>query len=1663
MSAVVASVISTGGAGNDFERRVGAYFLALLLTRSFAPIFPDSAPTRIHFQAGRLGWRIDDLVIEVSSEAGQQRNLAAQVKRTFTLSSSDEECQDTITAAWRDFNNAALFQQGRDALVLVTYLGTNRIQHDFRWLLTQARSAGTAADFASRRNGSGTLNKRAKDDYNAVKQIVDAAEESAVSDERVWRFLQAFHVLSFDFQDGSGKDEAAIRTILGSLRAHGASIEAAATTWSELIDFAGLSAAEGRSVDLAGLPAAAQGRHKQVPSSKHGELVRLRQHSGVTLRRINEMGPRGLSFQRDGLRKKLEEAFAKHQVVFLVGAAGSGKSVLGKNLLVNGGTSDTTFAFSAEEFKAPHIDMVLANANINLTWGELDGLLPLHRKTFLIDGLERLLEASDRAAFKDLLVAATEDKTLSLVITCRDYYAEVVERSLLATSGLDFTRVVVDGLSDEELQEAAAATPALAPLLSTPALQPLLRNPFLLTQAAELQLAQGEAVPNTERALRRRMWGDLVKDEDYVADGMPAKRERVFFAVCVERARALQPYIAVADEGGALQRLANDNLVVFDETGSRVAAAHDVLEDWGLIEWFMRRFAANGGSALAMVAEVGEHPALRRAYRKWLSEQLDVDSGSVADFVAEASSGIGVPPHFRDDTWLAVFQSQSADAFMGQLSGPLLASQALLLRRVLHLVRVGCKTVSPMSQALDVTVRWHVPSGNAWHILLRFTAQNWTQLPRSMDALLVEFMEDWASAVSAVEPYPVGHDSAGSLIGAMLAHQPTGPGSAVPRERLVQLLLKVPRANPIVFVDLARRAAIPGRQSLRNDGDAEALAKHTFKPFQAIAFARDFPDELMELCRGRWLIPGSDIEGDTWRGTREIDTMFGLNHSFEHRFFPSSALQGPFFGLLRHHLERGVRFIVELVDECCSRYASSSLAGDLIGPPAQVQFTLMDGTVRTVLLTPHLWQAYRGYSSFPSVPQCALMALESRLLEVCDSSAPDNVAQSYLNFILRNSNNAASLSVVASVCIAYPERVGACAIDILGCPEFIQVDTARMIADQTPFAVGGLDAYAQVFQKERIASNALKHRKKSLEDLARQMQFGPNAADVRELLDRYVAALPPERQRSTHQSQWLLALHRMDLRTYVQTQVEGGIELSMGPLPSDVQSMISQSAVGNEQFIRKVSLQNWARRRLESGQSDASADWRQTLDLAVSVEQEITSSGVRDIMDGGPRMVAAAVARDQWEELTLDQKAWCLAVLNEALGSAPNSSDVFGGSIPVDGTSECASVLGQLTPKLDSPEAERLLVSALTHHNRHVQSAAVEGLAVDVFMNVPDRLNFVLRVLCENASVRHAQHARMEELDWDQRPDRADLLRERKTRLADADKAAWKASPPQLDAALLGDDDELVASLLVLFRSRPMHPLGQALFEWVANQFGIWWDHRDRGRSNFELQFAAREAFAEFVLACDATRGRELLDFVLPQVDEEPKEFSGLLEQMLVAADRRGNADTFWPLWAAVVERVKVARWIEAVPSGRSRGDDLVRHVFLNTQWNPGLREWRLLGSAHVQIDSVFLTLPAAGTVLEAYLRFLTDIGARSLPSAIAHIDSKFGTALESVLRESSNARFLLDQIVSRLMFEQLPALQRPALRDPMLRLLEALIQGGSSNAFLLREDFLTPSGAAAQ
>jgi hypothetical protein len=59
---IASSPLATGGAGTFFEQHVNAAFLAYLLVGGVPPFLKDCQIDKIHFQAGHLGWRTDDLV-----------------------------------------------------------------------------------------------------------------------------------------------------------------------------------------------------------------------------------------------------------------------------------------------------------------------------------------------------------------------------------------------------------------------------------------------------------------------------------------------------------------------------------------------------------------------------------------------------------------------------------------------------------------------------------------------------------------------------------------------------------------------------------------------------------------------------------------------------------------------------------------------------------------------------------------------------------------------------------------------------------------------------------------------------------------------------------------------------------------------------------------------------------------------------------------------------------------------------------------------------------------------------------------------------------------------------------------------------------------------------------------------------------------------------------------------------------------------------------------------------------------------------------------------------------------------------------------------------------------------------------------------------------------
>ena len=90
------------------------------------------------------------------------------------------------------------------------------------------------------------------------------------------------------------------------------------------------------------------------------------------------------------------------------------------------------FAFRAEEFATSHLDESLHRAQVGVGAERLLALLAGQgRKLLMVESVERLLEASVRDAFSDLLALAKHDQSWRIILTCRDYSIDVVRSSFL--------------------------------------------------------------------------------------------------------------------------------------------------------------------------------------------------------------------------------------------------------------------------------------------------------------------------------------------------------------------------------------------------------------------------------------------------------------------------------------------------------------------------------------------------------------------------------------------------------------------------------------------------------------------------------------------------------------------------------------------------------------------------------------------------------------------------------------------------------------------------------------------------------------------------------------------------------------------------------------------------------------------------------------------------------------------------------------------------------------------------------------------------------------------------------------------------------------------------------------------------------------------------------
>lgn len=1678
---------ATGSAGPLFEQHVLAYWLAQLLVRGRAPIIRDSSVVEVRSQTKHLGWHTDDFLITAEDPAGGERKLAGQVKRSFTISALNEECERTIGGFWRDYRASGRFCRDTDRLVLVTQLGTTRLLRHFGGLLACADAAPDCEEFERRLETPGFISGTAGSHCDEVCKIVGEIEGTPFGRGEVWSFLKSIKVLSLDLATATKQTEANVKTLLEHSCSLGAG--SADASWNELLAVAGQGMAGAGVFRRDSLPEELVHLHSALGGEGERALKALAGHSEPILEEIRSTIGREVKLPRAGLVQELLARLESDRVVLVSGAAGTGKSAVAKAAVEVLAEERFAFAFRAEEFASAHLDRVLSEAQVPISAAALRAVLGAQERiVFLLESVERLLERGTREAFGDLLRIAVADGRVQLVLTCRAYAAEIVRTSFLVPVGATYSVLEVPELSEAELEEVEGALPALARPLGEPRLRGLLSNPYYLDRAAQLSWAVDQPLPRNERELRSVFWKQVVRAEDRRAHGMPLRRERAFSEIAVRRAQALAQYVDCDDlDPAVVDSLRQDSLVSSaDWDEQHLAPAHDVLEDWAILQWIEQQHHRSGGSFGELAGAIGGHPALRRSYREWVTELVATDVDSADRLFNEAVTVNTAPEYLRDDTLVSLLRSALAPHLLERNVGALLADERALLKRVIHVLRVGCVALPREWSELRVHVSpFYRPEGPAWASVLRLVHAHVEELIKAGEALLVlGLIRDWSSVVSWQRPCPEGAESVAAIAHSLLPAFEDYRRRDSLREAL-EVIVKIPGADRQKFVALLRGPCDVGDR----DRTRDEVRDMVLVGFQGSLAAREAPREIVASALSYILCFESDVQPSPFGRSDSLDNaeLFGVRRTLDLKYSPRSALQGPWLTLLRVHPDVGIAFFLAVFNHSADWYANPRISRRSVERPDEVALTLSDGTVHKQWANARLWQWYRGISVGPMVLQCLLMALEKWLLEIAESRPRDLDAE--LLRLLRGSESAAISAVVASVATAFPDVASEALLTLLRSRTYMQLDRERLARElQAPSRLArflpSLRPHAEFHRNERKTSDELPHRGLDLEAAVIHLQFGSLAARVQEILDEHRASLPAASERGEIDRLWLLALNRMDLRR-LSVVPEGDalsrelepdgtfsvqLDVAFGEGEQDVEAMIEESRSLSSVLVGSTSLLMWGLsvfRREKPEEYDPDL-WQERLGQAMAAEMSQDEEPIGRIARAAPAFVAAVCVRDRWADLSATERCWCVTVVCSEVERHANQWDEYSRIQRNDMSADrpAASVLplllGRPLSETTRERVERAFSKALTHPVDEVRLFLTRAASNSLWS-----IDSALAMRCVNAlateatMIDRAREARRREgrrgpLDADVLAQAAAAVQERFWSPGAIAENAYEG----VDGAKWFGTETNIPILLTLVGGSAT-PMAVAAFRRVALMLVRWWDEgyeEPLSRPDIDTEMGVRDLLVCFLLRSSRSVAEEVLQPVLGAVHRHPQDVDYLIRELVRTEDREPHTGQFWFIWRLFARKVKCAERLLNFDDERAPVGGLVSTIFLGTGWKKGVRHWRSLEDNDRHVHALFQQLSPSARVLESYIRFLYHVGERSLPRALVLVVECLRRGKAHELLGRSNTVFMLEVILQRYVYSRPVALKGdPALRDAVLVLLDLLVEQGSSAAFGMRDDFVTP------
>ena len=1101
---------------------------------------------------------------------------------------------------------------------------------------------------------------------------------------------------------------------------------------------------------------------------------------------------------------------------------------------------------------------------------------------------------------------------------------------------------------------------------------------------------------------------------------------------------------------------------------------------------------------------------MRRGFRAWLTDRLTRDDGSTSAFITRVSADGTVAPFWRDEVLVATMLSPQAGTFFENQKAGLLSDGMKPLLRVIHLLRTACKEpdMSALSQlpinekGRDMFASMFLkPAGPGWNATILFIEQQLGCVEFGNSPTVLGLLQDWVAGLEPAAELPVEARSVG-LIALRLLDLTREHYADDTRKEILRVAFRVSYAIreelhelfeetlcvPVVGGDVAYGSPSVVRKTAPNRYRFyESVTDAAVETFHCSHLCTSMPEDVAAIARLKWMPTRKPGESYRRRSSDDIGEYFGLDGGFGFEMHPVSALQGPFYFLLRGSAEHGLQLVLDLINSTSELYAWSDLDSPAGQELSKVTVTLNDGREVDQYLSWRLWAGYRGTSVLPDVLQSALMALEKWLFDIAET---DQDMGGLFDRLVQESNSCAIAGVLASLATKFPHRIKEHMFPMFRTREFFELDMSRGLAEAELIVdVGSLMGLPEQPEKqlhidERKQAKESDHRIHNLETLVLNLQFSDLRQPVQEIIDTHLSSLPPLAEQTDNDRTWRLALHRMDLRKCKFEPAEGGEVLVTSKDPDrDIQEMQARSQPDIEHRQKLAHANLWSRREFHKpGEAPTPfGDWPEAVQWARDTMAELeceTDEESKHLWTSGPYHVAALSIRDHLDELEQDDLAWCaLRVVERVAQSVPANPRLGlhrnGAS---DGAAASASVLPLLLGRgLGSPsdaEIRLAIAGSLTHPDPDVQNVAARCARQQLWSTYPELARSCLAGMIrfgplEKEESEESRQARADILDPTYKCKEAAIeekfggLRSKlRSTMASGELAESIGAP----AICL--DDWSVSHLSPVVH---MFPDDKALFDCEPLLLSVMdavlaAEEEDENRKQdwgtrlFDLKRVVAECAAYFSMKNDIETARRLCAPFRDRMDVCPEYVADFVEQLIINAELATDPGHFWQVWHLFADPVLDPKRLSANHLC-AYDEKLIRSLFLGTiLWKNDVHEWSVLSGDPDHMADACVKACHAAAGFEATMRLLYSVGSFYLPSAFCWLADALPSLDQSKVLSDRNNRFVLESLLQREVHMHSMAIrQQTRLRDCVLALLDLLVDFGSSTAFQLRERIVRP------